>query len=919
EADAVATEYSVQATSAQFATAKAFKLTIPAAEEGEDPTVIDIDDLDVSGGASLATALNGNSDFSDAGLEATFSASTGTLTVSDAAGRTLEGVELIGAAQPSNAEVELLESRLVNTGIVRLSIDGEEIELRGIEGDSGTDIAASIKGKLHAIEDADGEKPYANMTVEFDEAASVLTIEDDERREISDVSLQRNTDSKVEISLGEDNLDDVEQLEITLDGETKLVDVSDLDTPGSDNSDWTELADLVSQKFFGEDAGKTGLSAAVTVGDEETPAVITITDTWGRDFGATKLLGEGEEPVPSETVIGPLSADEVGQFSVTIGSGSNAVVIEKASIDAANPDELVTQINELLSDADLGGADVDGGAFAVKEGDGIKIVNNAGTGISNIYVGTALDADDASSVEISGLTDVLAGNVASFEIKIGGQTYTITDADQDGLPAGEVDFSAVSDIAELQSKLQEALRAQETVSGREDITVSHEADTQTIVITDKAGRELSGVAMAGAEDAGQASSAVVSGINDDAVNLDLGYIEIKYNDSENDEKTVTLNLGDNVVEDAEGNAEVTGASSEAEQQVDTVTLSGTFAEGDTVTVTFDGTEYTYEVAEGDIDGLGDNQDTWDSILGNLGNAEDEDGMSLADATSAADVTYDGGDGTFTANTTGEALPSIAVVATIAGDGNVEISTTTPNEVGAAQVTTITFGSVAPAAGYVYTVAIEDDESYTYTAVDGDGWAEVLSGLEAAIDDDFTVATDAAARTLTLTATDVGAAGAFSVSEATVIDTNVVAGIATLADLENALNAALVGEFTVQAFSDDETLVITADNGNELTSVAFKTGPTGPSVVDGVEIIDAIEGEDGVALDIGAIGEIENATSGEAIFGVEATVTEEGAVEGLNAPQLGNDGVVTDAEETPVTIIDIEYSAGAEGAPVGDGI
>ncbi|SEQ52693.1 hypothetical protein SAMN05421693_1472, partial [Ectothiorhodospira magna] len=889
--DAVATIYAVQATAAQYTNAD--KLVFQFAGDNTEEVTIDVSKSE--GLASLRTILEANKEFKAAGLKAASAAATGTLTITDAQGRAFKTMELIEVPQFSNAQVNLLQSRLVNTDIVYLNIDGEQIELRGFDvadEKTGTAIAISIQTKLRAIENADGEKPYADMTVDFDADTSILTIADPARREISELSLQRTTDSKVEIKLGENDLAHVKQLELTFMGQTKVVGfVADKD----------DLANNINAAF-----GVTGIKADIATNEN----TVTISDTWGRDFGAGRLLSGGEGATASETIINDISAAEVGQFSITIGTDANAKIIEKVDVSGSTTlAELVDKINDALGNSGLEHVEA-----SVQGTNSIKLTNAAGTGISGVYAGTELDAGDVSRVEISGLTDVLAGKVAEFSIKVGGKIFILKNTADENLAKGEINFSAIKTIDDLAGKLEKALQAMEAINERDDITVTvrdadNDPDTtsQTIIITDTAGRALSEIKMTGAEGKGKPASATIKGMNDSVAKLDLGYIEIKYGAEkvakiEKKESSIFIkNKSDTLVD---GNGENKPGFVGKNDWTD-------FEDQQTVTLNI--SQITSNVALKILGvTLGNDSDGADTLK--LGGVAAEDGtpdfLDLAKLLSSIQVAKN--------QTAYHDLFTkkefLSVKLNFKDGGSIELIDLIALDVKTAENKTVkdaVNGALDEGEGITATYQSITNEEAIVKLIEIMG-----ENLELQKEDHENPNSVNAPINLgqTFLALEFGNQRLYVQEDDE--NLNLIDDVEVVKD---AIAHKLGENFKIEFFAEDENLIITALDGTEITSVAFKTGPNGVSVIDDVELTKAVEGKEGIALDIGVIGTVSNASTGAPVFGVQVVVTEAGTPAGLNAEQLGDAGVVIASEQTPVIIISTTYSEGAPGAPVAGGL
>ena len=284
--------------------------------------------------------------------------------------------------------------------------------------------------------------------------------------------------------------------------------------------------------------GGTNLSVAITTSGTNT--VFTITDALGRDFDAASFIDAGEEAEDSVTTVGPLTdavvLNEVGQFSVTIGKDTdNPIVLELFDVsDLANIGALATAIETQLQLMDGDAAHITVAPGAGDDAGRLVITDTLGRGISDVYIGAPIEEDDASVATISGLTDLLAGLADGFTIKVGSLTYTLDgDTEVDDGEEGQDKFEDIDSIEDLAVFIQAALQAAD--AGREDITVAVGEDGQSLVITDAAGRALSEAALTVAK-ADIPSIATVAGMTDDAVNLDLGYIKVVYEDEGGDEQ-----------------------------------------------------------------------------------------------------------------------------------------------------------------------------------------------------------------------------------------------------------------------------------------------------------------------------------------------------------------------------------------------
>ncbi|MCG5526556.1 hypothetical protein LRB11_16760, partial [Ectothiorhodospira haloalkaliphila] len=528
-AEVVPTEWTITAAAADFTNAGKFEVSVAGVE---DP--IEVDLSATTSGSSIANALNTNEAFDDAGLEASYS--NGVLTITDPQGRELSDLSLVDAGaegKDSSGAVELLQSALLEVDIVKFMVDGEEVVLRGIEGGTGTVVAASIETALNAIT-VDGETPYDNMKVTF--ADDKLTIADPDRREISDIQLLEQLDDESEIKFTVSTADeaDIAQLTLTIDGVTKTVDV---DKTGDD----VDVGNLQTLLRGSDGFGIDTLSVDRAV--ENDTVTLTIKDSEGRPFDAasSKFLDDGAEAVASVTKIGPLSdgvvASEVGQFSIKIGDD---VLIENLGVSESSMEDLAATLQSTLRAADDDAVDIS----VEVDGNQLKVTDEAGRGISDVYVGGAIDAEEASVAEISGLTDLLAGAIDSFSIKIGSVTYEFEQGAED-FAEGKINFANdVNNLTQLAAKLEEALWDVESVGGRTDITVAVKGDTndsQTLVITDASGRALADVSLSNSdENFNVPATATLKGITDNAVNLDIGYVSVEYTDKDGDDKTFEL-------------------------------------------------------------------------------------------------------------------------------------------------------------------------------------------------------------------------------------------------------------------------------------------------------------------------------------------------------------------------------------------
>ncbi|CAM4263543.1 hypothetical protein VRRI112168_19040 [Vreelandella rituensis] len=554
--DATASEYQIEAASATFGNAATFSVMLPEAEEA---LVVEIDPATITSGNGLATKLNADTAFDEAGLEASYA--NGVLTITDTLGRELSGLSLTDAGnalEESTASIKLLQSTLLSVDTIRVNIGGEDLILRGIDGSDTTTVVADIKSELEQITDAEGNKPYANIKVAFD--GDTLTLSDDKLREFTNLTLlSQGEASSVKFTVGTVTAvqDEVAQLVLTLDGDTQTIPVADVSV-----ADNTTLAGLI-ETAFNLEAGS--VSAKFSEG------VLTITDTEGRPFGvSSQLLNDGDDAVASVTRLGPLTdavvADEVGQISITVGDQT----VELANVDPAN----MTALAQLITDA------FDADVTATVDGDEIVVTDAAGRGISNVYIGEAITAEQVSTAEISGLTDVTANLADTLTLKVGGEETL------------EVTLDETTGIAGIKTDLDAALL---TAGLNGDVTVTVEG--QSIIITDARGRQLSEVALTDT-DSDIASSATIGGLTDGvegSIALDLGYVEVAYN---------------NAAGEAQDPAVVQAPFNAFSVELPAIADLADAATGDTLTVSIGGTPVTFTAANNSFDGVQDGGATY---------------------------------------------------------------------------------------------------------------------------------------------------------------------------------------------------------------------------------------------------------------------------------------------------------------------
>ena len=167
-------------------------------------------------------------------------------------------------------------------------------------------------------------------------------------------------------------------------------------------------------------------------------------------------------------------------------------------------------------------------------------------------------------------------------------------------------------------------------------------------------------------------------------------------------------------------------------QVDTLTLSGTWAAGDVVGVTVNGTNVPYTVVSNDLTANGDGTGGTATATQAATNIAAKVKAAVAANTSIANAVTVGNSAatvTFTAKTAGTPFTS-AVSAYDAKTPLVSVSTTTANAYQTSQVSSVTIGGT-PAAGNVVSATVAGT-AVSYTLVSGDTTATAATGLAAAI-------------------------------------------------------------------------------------------------------------------------------------------------------------------------------------------
>ncbi|MCG5526629.1 hypothetical protein LRB11_17135, partial [Ectothiorhodospira haloalkaliphila] len=232
----------------------------------------------------------------------------------------------------------------------------------------------------------------------------------------------------------------------------------------------------------------------------------------------------------------------------------------------------------------------------------------------------------------------------------------------------------------------------------------------------------------------------------------------------------------------------------------------------------------------------------------------------------------------------------------------------------AQVTDVVFADYVPVAGMTYTVEVNETE-YSYKAAAGQGWDDVLGALETAIEngENIAVAVDDGERKLTLTADTAGTAFTVNAAGNQIVSSD---------DLKAALNDGLPAGFDVEAFEDDRSIVIQGTDEQTFTEAKVLTQKDGNPVGGGTELAEGVVREDGddSAIELGAVA-IENSEAGgqQPVAGVVATVEAEGSEQGINAEQVGSDGVASDVTTEEVPNFGITYDAGVEAGAEAEAI
>ena len=410
---------------------------------------------------------------------------------------------------------------------------------------------------------------------------------------------------------------------------------------------------------------------------ETQPNVEAGTDDENTSYSTTIANVEAEAAVSSVTKIAGASisnAGDVVSFKTTIGSQAFDIDVS-ASSDLSN----------LASAMQSGIRSISGFeavTVAVDSNTDLLITDDQGRGITEADTKLiTIEAVAAVTEETTGtISEIAAGNTStpvSSVTKIAGASISsagdvVSFKTTIGSQAFDIDVSASSDLSNLASAMQSGIRS---ISGFEAVTVAVDSNTD-LLITDDQGRGI----------------------------------------TEADTKLITIEAVAAVTEETTGTISTTAAGSEAVAavaQVDTLTVTqGTAESGDVYTVTVNDGNNNF-TATYTTDGFEDNSDDIASAIADAVN--DETGgiyfPVIADAT-------------------GSSSGQLTLTADIGGTGFTTTFSVT-NRAAVAQVVTITPADVTAGENFIVTI---NGTPYSYLADDGDGVAEVVTGLVNAIND-----------------------------------------------------------------------------------------------------------------------------------------------------------------------------------------
>jgi len=549
-ADAVASVASATATSGTLAAVETVSVTIG---EGEDAQTITVEEIDASAGAdALVDALNADEAFAEAGLVAAYE--NGTLTITDAQGRALSGVQLLdGGAEavPSTGEISVSAGVLFEADVLTLVIDGETIEVDGIQdwiADNATATADTLAGyiqgqvRLHEVTVTDEEgnettsTPFGDITVAHD-GNSTLTVTDPAGRQIETLTLVDNGDQAVasvaSIDVNNTQSLEVAQVELVINGETVTVEASGSGRAALATSLETALA-------AEQDEDGNPLYANIEVTSENGQLVVTDND--GREITSVRLLDEGDAAVASSASFSVTDGQarlDVGRFSITIGDEEVSLEAIDVADDSTTPiADLVGQIIAAINtNANLAAGAVDSGANIIVSASGstVTITDTLGREISNVAVGTSGDAvEDSTATIVSTQLD----KADAFRITVDGTAYEVEIDDTNGATvADEITAAAGTQTVDGELILPAGISAEINAEGE-------------LVVTDAQGRQLSDVELVDV-DSSVPSTVTISGLSNAIARLEAEKFSITIGDTVVD--LADVNVGDTVnVADAAG-------------------------------------------------------------------------------------------------------------------------------------------------------------------------------------------------------------------------------------------------------------------------------------------------------------------------------------------------------------------------------